>query len=276
MWILRFLPKKAMSRLVGWIVHLRLPLGVGSLLALGFARIYKIDLTEAEKAWHEYPSIGDLFIRKLKIGARPIAGAALVHPADSRITANGVISNGTLIQAKGHTYTLKDFTLDQRCLEKWEGGYFITYYLCPTDYHRVHSPVEGRVVSTKHLVGELWPVNDWSVQNVDSLFAVNERLNFEIETEFGSVLLVMVGATNVGMMTSSLDASIRSQVSSSQRSSFKEYAPALNIQKGQELGIFHMGSTVIMLYPPSAKNLIEARLGKGPIEGPVRMGEGLV
>lgn len=270
--ILKNLPKPLVSRLVGKFVSLRIPI-LGSLLARAFAWHFKINLNEAEKPWWEYPSIQDLFTRKLKLSCRSIAPGALVHPADSRMTANGKIERQQLLQAKGKSYTLRDFTLDQNCVSKWEGGYYITYYLCPTDYHRVHSPVDGEIVSVRHIVGDLWPVNDWSVATVNELFVVNERVNIEIRTAMGPVLLSMVGATNVGQISLNFDTSIRSNVQAHQKSQYKEYNPPLKIYKGDEVGTFHMGSTVVMLYPPQLAQHNElAKMNKGP---QVKMGEAL-
>jgi phosphatidylserine decarboxylase len=274
---LTLIPRKKLSRWVGWFVGLEIPL-LSSLLARAFAFYYNINLDEAEYKWWQYASIQKLFTRRLKVGVRPLGDGFILHPADSRITSHGLIEQDQLFQVKGKSYGLKDFTLDERSLEKWSGGYFITYYLCPTDYHRVHSPVDGVVASAKHIVGDLWPVNDWSIANIDKLFSVNERVNIEIQTEFGPVLASLVGATNVGKITLSFDSNLASNVSDQQMSVFKEYPATNRILKGQELGVFNMGSTVIMLYPPKVAAQILAKAQQKPegLSGPAKVRESLV
>lgn len=250
-WI-KFIPRKLMSRWVGALVSIEIPV-VTSVLALIFAKIYHINLDEAEKSWSEYPSIQKLFTRKLKYGVRPVGTAPVVHPADSEITSFGKIQKDILFQAKGLEYTLKNFTCDDQALDKYENGFFVTYYLCPTDYHRVHSPVDGKILSVRHIVGDLWPVNKWSVNNVDQLFCVNERVNIEIQTQWGIALVSLVGAANVGQISLAFDPEIRSNILETQSSVYKDYqgATAPEVFKGDELGQFNMGSTVIVLYPQS-------------------------
>src|SRR5690606_21741857 len=129
-----------------------------------------------------------------------------------------------------------------------EGGGYLTYYLCPTDYHRVHSPVSGQLLHALHVPGTLWPVNAMSVQQTEELFLVNERLVMELKTPQGPVFVVMVGATNVGQMSASFDPKI--VTNRRVLAGRKDYDPPISIKVGEELGIFHMGSTVVVLYPP--------------------------
>ncbi len=231
MWFLiQILPKKALSRTVGWFVSLSLPGFMARPLIQWFAGRYKINMNEAEKPIDQYKSIQDLFTRKLKPGIRPIGGE-VVHPVDGLLTASGIIKNGQLLQVKDWTYSLEKF-LDEKSVAEFEGGTFCTYYLCPTDYHRVHSPIKGQLKRIKHIDGALWPVNDLSVNRVRDLFCMNERVIFWLDTTHGPVAYVMVGATNVG--------SIQATVSEGQ-----------NLNPGDEMGIFQMGSTVVVVYPPA-------------------------
>lgn len=262
--ITRILPKRRLSRWVGHFVHWEGPSWWARISIRTFAWLYNINLAEAEKDYFEYKSIGDFFVRRLRAGVRPLAEALVVHPADSRITQAAPIDNGTLIQAKGLSYRLDQFTRDPQCKEKWSGGFFLTYYLCPTDYHRVHSPVDGVIKSVRHMPGELWPVNDWSTSNIPNLFAVNERILVEIESDLGTVGVVFVGATNVGHIVLSFDEKIRGNVDAPQVMQHKNYSPAIPIRKGQELGMFRMGSTVVMLYPPNFRQMFEGHLDLGP------------
>lgn len=229
-----------------------------------FARFYNINLDEAEKPYTSYTSIGDFFVRRLKPGIRPVGESWAVHPADSVITQSAPIDGGTLIQAKGITYKLEDFTQDPEAKKKWAGGYFLTYYLCPTDYHRVHSPVDGQITNVRYMPGELWPVNEWSTTNVKDLFTANERVLVEIETDLGPVGVVFVGATNVGHIVLSFDEKIKGNQKGAHIFNHKRYTPDIPIHKGTELGMFRMGSTVVMLYPPNFRQAFENHLNKGP------------
>ncbi|MCM2282926.1 MAG: archaetidylserine decarboxylase, partial [Bdellovibrionaceae bacterium] len=242
------LPKGELSRHVGRLVHTPLPGPLGRKSVELFARYYRIDMSEAEYPLEHYRTIGDLFTRRLKPGARPI-GSGLVHPADSVITEAGSVEKLQLIQAKGQTYSLPEFLRSQHWAQVFEGGTFFTYYLCPTDYHRVHSPVTGDVVWSCHVPGELWPVNEWSVGAIENLFSVNERVIAILQTEQGRVAVVMVAATNVGDIGVSFDESISTTSRADERAAReRSYDPPKPLEKGQEFGVFRMGSTVIVLY----------------------------
>lgn len=270
--ITRILPKRRLSRWVGKFMHYRGPKIWAHASVKAFAWFYKIDLNEAEKPYTEYPSIGDFFIRRLKSGVRPVANTCAVHPADSKITQAAAIDDGTLIQAKGITYKLSEFTQDPDCDKKWAGGFFLTYYLCPTDYHRVHSPVDGDIISVRYMPGELWPVNEWSTTNIKDLFSINERVLVEIETDLGSVGVVFVGATNVGHICLSFDEQIQGNQKGPHIFQHKFYSPTIPTHKGSELGMFRMGSTIVMLYPPSFRQKFEGHMNLGPsvrVNGPL-------
>ncbi|MGE3756693.1 MAG: archaetidylserine decarboxylase [Pseudobdellovibrionaceae bacterium] len=247
-YLLFLVPKNILSRFVGWLVHLELPEPLKTKVLLGFAGYYKINLDEAEKTHQEYKSIGALFTRKLKRGIRPVGSAECLHPADSKLTTFGSIDGNTLLQAKGHAYSLPEFIKDPNAATRFRGGYFATYYLCPTDYHRVHSPVAGEVTKATVVPGALWPVNNWSVNAIHNLFALNERVVVEIKTRYGDVIVVLVGATNVGKMSLAFDSEVGSNQGGSTRT--REYHPPIKLEKGDELGTFHMGSTVVVIYSP--------------------------
>lgn len=262
--ITRLLPKRRLSYWVGRLVHWQGPRIWNVVLIRGFAWMYNIDLKETEKHYSEYPSLGEFFVRRLKPGLRPLGISWAVHPADSVITQNAPMDEGTLVQAKGITYTLADFTQDPNWKDKWLGGYFMTYYLCPTDYHRVHSPVEGKITDVRYMPGHLWPVNEWSTTNVPDLFTVNERMLVEIETELGPVGVMFVGATNVGYIELSFDNSFKGNQKGPHIFRHKHYESGLPIHKGAELGMFRMGSTVVMLYPPAFRQKFEKQMNLGP------------
>ena len=253
LFLLYLVPKNILSYYVGKFVHIRLPAPLGPWSVRAFASYYKIRLQEAERPVEEYKSIGELFTRFLKPGLRPIGDSRMVHPADSRISQTAKIQDGFCIQAKNKNYSIHDFSQDPEAMKKWGDGRFATYYLCPTDYHRVHSPVSGKITQVTYIPGALWPVNEWSTSNIDKLFAVNERVCIEIETDLGPVLLVMVGATNVGKMTLAFDRELITN--QFHQSILRKNYQALSIKKGDEVGVFHMGSTVVMLYPKTYEEL---------------------
>ncbi|KHD87926.1 MAG: phosphatidylserine decarboxylase [Bdellovibrio sp. ArHS] len=262
--ITRILPKRRLSRWIGHLMHWEGPQWLMHLSIKAFARFYNINLEEAEMPYTSYKSIGDFFVRRLKPNLRPIASTWAVHPADSRITQAYPIDGGTLIQAKGLSYKLDEFTQDPECQKKWAGGFFLTYYLCPTDYHRVHSPVEGNITNVRYMPGQLWPVNEWSTTNIPNLFSVNERVLVEIETDLGPVGVVFVGATNVGHIVLSFDDKVRGNQKGPHIFTHKNYSPEIPVHKGSELGMFRMGSTVVMLYPPGFRQKFEGHLDLGP------------
>lgn len=251
--IMKNLPKKSLSRWVGKIMHYQLPAPLGVFTIWAFAKIYNINLNETEKNWKEYKSIGDFFVRKLKPNSRPINAFSVVHPADSKISQLGIISDGNMIQAKGLKYSVQEICQDLEAYKKYEQGMFVTYYLCPTDYHRVHAPVDMQIEKVIYAPGELWPVNQWSTHNVRNLFGINERVIIEAQTEFGPLCLILVGATNVGQMSLSFDSAIVTNteplVTSSVRRNYDSLVnPESKLTKGDHVGTFHMGSTVVMVY----------------------------
>lgn len=232
--LLKYLPRRKLSQFIGYVARIQWPPPFNQWLLQYFVKTYQINMAEAELDLAQYKTLNHLFTRKLKAGVRPIADSFCLAPADSRITQFGKIENGTLIQAKDFTYSLAEFLGSPDKATRFEGGTFIVYYLCPTDYHRVHSSVEGVIKDIQKLGLDLWPVHDECVSEVKNLFITNERVVVSISTQLGPVETVFVGATNVGSIEI-----------------FK--AQGSEIQKGEELGMFQFGSTVVMIYPKSIK-----------------------
>lgn len=241
------LPKKWMSHFVGKAAHLKMPQPLNQPLIQAFAKHYEINLEEIEKPLDDYATLGEFFSRKLKPEARPIQGD-LIHPADSQLIESGKIHDDLLIQAKGKSYKLEEFLPDNPWAEDFKEGSFFTYYLAPHNYHRVHSPVTGEVKWSVLVPGELWPVNSWSVKNVDGLYAINERVIAGIETEHGKMILVMVGATNVGSMSVTFDPNIKTNDPRKKETVFRKYDTGRPLEVGEEFGTFHLGSTVVAIY----------------------------
>lgn len=268
--ILYVLPKNLISYLFGILASITFPGFIVREVIRSFAKMYKINLYEADKEVHEYRSLDDFFTRKLKVGIRPM-GKGIVHPADSNLTQQGVIYEGTLIQAKGMIYFLRDFIQNDSICDRLTDGYFFLYYLCPTDYHRVHSPVDGYITDIHYIPGKLWPVNAWSTANIKNLFSINERVVVNIETSQGFCSLVMVGATNVGKMTLTFDKEVITNKFLDRNPIKKKYDNPIRIQKGDDLGAFHMGSTVVMVYE---KNFFPPN--PSFVSGKVHVGESLL
>jgi phosphatidylserine decarboxylase len=262
---IRLLPKKALSRTVGHLVQVKNPAWLALKARDWFIERYNINVAEAEHSLDKYPTIAELFIRRLKQGVRPI-GEGVIHPCDGRLTVSGHLSEGALVQSKGISYSLNELLKNPNAAHVFEGGSYFTYYLCPTDYHRVHSPVDGEVMNVLHVPGRLWPVNPWSVENISQLFAINERVVFNIKTAQGPVALVMVGATNVGDISVAFDESVRTNRPEVEALDEKVYIPHIPIKKGDELGTFHMGSSVVVVYPKGMQAPIA-------VPWPVKLGE---
>jgi phosphatidylserine decarboxylase len=259
---LRYVPKNRLSRTAGRLVHAKLPAPIARRLVRWFARTYQIDVGAAALPIEEYPSIGHFFIRDLREGLRPIEGD-FVSPVDGVLRNYGVIADGRLEQIKGKTYTVARFLGDPEYASRYEsGGAFFNLYLSPQDYHHVHAPVSGNIVRSVHIPGMLWPVNDWSLANVDELFSINERVVTYIECSYGLVAVVMIGATNVGKMSVVYDSFI-SNAAAIDRTVTRSYDPPRPIHAGDRLGTFHMGSSVVMLFEPGRVDVERVRLHAG-------------
>jgi len=246
---LTLLPKGLLSRLTGRLVALPLPRFLRETVIGGFARAFGADPSEAEGQLVDYRSIAEFFIRRLKSGARVVdsTAGALVSPADGRLLLAGSIESGRALQIKGKPYRVEELLSGAEQAGRLEGGTFATVYLSPKDYHRVHSPVAGRLTGYVWIPGALWPVNEAGVTYVDRLFCRNERVVMWIDSDdHGLVAVVMVGATKVGCMTLTHAPTVRTNTF--QRKIRRvQYDEPVTIERGGELGIFHMGSTVVLL-----------------------------
>lgn len=276
---MKLLPKNAASRAFGAFTRLHIPPFTRWARTL-FARYYKLNMAESEYPLSHYRNIGELFIRKLKPGARLIANAEIVSPVDGVLSQTGTFDDGMqeLIQAKGKTYTLKDLLRDEEMAARFEDGAFATIYLAPFNYHRIHSPVKGELVAASYCPGTLWPVNVGSVERVEGLFCINERLTSHIRLDDGSeILVVKVGATNVGRIGVSYSDDLLTNAGKLDRSKNRyDWSPSEKVcfEKGAELGRFEMGSTVILVVDKKIRDrhpgLFKSRLGKA-----VKVGDGL-
>lgn len=263
----RMLPKKPLSRAVGAATRLRGLQGAHTGAIRAFSKQYGVDVDEAELPLEAYPSFGAFFTRKLKEGARPIApGEGVpVSPADGAISYAGIASQGRMIQAKGRDYSLAALLADEDAAARFDGGPYVTIYLSPRDYHRFHSPLGGKILGYRYVPGQLWPVNRASVRGVPELFAVNERVIIDLETSLGRVAMIPVGATCVGRIRLSFDELVTND---GKPGVDVRYDQPISIAKGDELGMFEMGSTVILVFEPGAVSLDESLVP----DSAVRMG----
>jgi phosphatidylserine decarboxylase len=268
MQLMRLLPKSALSNLVGRLTRAPVPASVHQLAIRRFAEIYGVDLDEAESGVDEYSTFGQFFTRRLKAGARRIdeGTKSIVSPADSAVSQVGTIDGGCCVQAKGIHFSVARLLGDEAAAAAFENGVFITLYLSPRDYHRFHSPVAGKVVGYRYLPGEFWPVNAASVRLKEALFAVNERLVTHLSSEAGRVAYVAVGATCVARIHASYESIVTHR---GEAAHAHTYARPIEVERGGELGMFEMGSTVIMLFE-SGRVRLDERLKPGTT---VRVGE---
>jgi len=222
-----------------------------TLLIRSFLRLYDIDLSEAEvPEADDYPSFNAFFTRALKPDARPLASGdeTIVSPVDGRLTEFGTIDADRLLQAKGVSYTLAALLAEQpELLEPLHGGTFMTIYLAPHNYHRVHTPVAGQLDRGRYIPGRRFSVNQTTVNAIDQLFCRNERVALWLSGDTGYCVVVMVGALNVASLTTALDGEI---LPGPERLISPATPPIL--ARGAELGRFNLGSTVILLFPRGA------------------------
>src|SRR5262249_40177550 len=243
----RLMPRSAVSTVVGMLTRVPAPASLHQAAMRVFARRYNVALEDAEGTVADYPTFAQFFTRKLKPGLRPIdqTPGVVVSPVDGAVSEAGYVQGGACLQAKGITFPIGQLLGDEEKAGLFEGGAFATLYLSPRDYHRIHAPVGGTIEGYTYLPGEFWPVNPASVRNVDALFAVNERLVTWLRTELGTVAVVAVGATCVARIHASYDAIV---THTGQGTKTHQYERPIAIERGGELGMFEMGSTVILLF----------------------------
>nr|HEX4317110.1 archaetidylserine decarboxylase [Kofleriaceae bacterium] len=220
-----------------------------------FARAVGANLGEAELDLRAYETFGDLFVRKLRAGVRPIdpAPASIISPCDGVVAAEGHADGGAMIQAKGRDYSLAELVADAALASSLDGGAYTTIYLSPRDYHRVHAPVGGRVVKYHYVPGALWPVNPRVANRRDRLLSRNERVVIEVETARGArVAVVMVGASGVGNIDLVHGPESAIWRAAAEPRTLEVDAP---VARGDELAAFRLGSTVVLVFPRGAAEL---------------------
>lgn len=229
-----------------------------------FSRAVGIDLSEVELPLYEYPSLSSFFARKLQPGARPLGDGEddeILAPCDGRVGAMGEVREGTLLQAKGRHYSLEALVASRDLAERLEGGVQLTLYLSPADYHRVHCPLEANLVAYSYIPGVLLPVGPFFAGRVEDLFARNERLVLELETEVGPAALVLVGALGVGNLHLATPALETRRFRRQRLARHVTLERPMAIERGQELGAFQLGSTVVLVFPEKAMRFEPMEIG---------------
>jgi phosphatidylserine decarboxylase len=234
------------------------------------AKRFGVDWNEAASAnVADYPHFNAFFTRALKPGARTVNTdpAAIVMPADGRISQCGPIRHGRLFQAKGFDFSAEELLADGALARSFDGGVFATVYLSPRDYHRVHMPFAGRLLETRHVPGRLFSVGTSTVAQVPRVFARNERLVCVFETSFGPMAVVMVGALLVsGVETVWNGVEIPAYADRVITHDYRGTATPILLDRQAEMARFNYGSTVIVLLPPGVATLDATLVAEVPVQ----------
>lgn len=266
------MPQLYLTQLAGWFAQQKWG-AVTHFVIKAFAKKYNVDMSEAKKEnFSDYESFNQFFIRGLKDDARKINEnpTALCLPADGRVSQIGHIDDERLLQAKGHFFSLSDLLAsDEELVNTFKNGEFATIYLSPRDYHRVHMPCDATLRKMIYVPGDLFSVNPFLAEHVPNLFARNERVICVFDTAFGPMVQILVGATITASMSTVWAGVINPPRTGEVKVWTYQGDSAIKLTKGQEMGAFQLGSTVINLFPANSVTLAEHL----EVDVPVRMGE---
>ena len=265
------IPKQALTVLAGKLASAQ----AGSLttsVIRWFVGRYKVNMAEAANPdIASYPSFNEFFTRPLQAGARPLADADFLCPVDGAISQFGPIERDQIFQAKGHSYSTTALVGGDRDLAaRFENGSFATLYLSQRDYHRIHMPCDGRLTRMIYVPGTLFSVNPTTARGVPGLFARNERVVCVFDTANGPFVLTLVGATIVGSMATVWHGVVNPPRPGVVRE-WRYDEQNVVLRKGEEMGRFLLGSTVVMLFP---KNALAFNPEWAPTRA-IRMGEAM-
>lgn len=265
--ILRVLPRTRITRAMGRLADYAWPSPVGKAVVNLYCRAYGVELDECRKT-SGFSSFDEFFTRELRAGARqlPEDPRIIISPADGRVDSCGPVDGRSFV-VKGRPYRVDELVGDEADAKRYEGGAGCVVYLSPRDYHRVHAPVDGRIVEVRSMPGDYYPVNAIGVRHVHNLFVRNRRVAIVIDTPkdtgLGRVTVVMVAAMVVGRITvSGIDARDVPE-------GVHRYDPPLAVSRPDEIGIFHLGSTAVLFFEPGVVDRWVVS------EGPVRFGQPL-
>ncbi len=255
------------SRMFGKFTRMKKPRWLVKRVIKKYCGVFEINLEEVKKPLEEFETLSDFFIRELKEGTRPIdtAKEIIVSPTDSLVLENSKISDsGKVFQIKGMEYSLKSLVKGYLNTEKYKNGTYFQLYLSPKDYHRIHFPFDCTVKKVFYIPGKLLPVNIFSLENFKQVFAVNERVLLVVERDGTEVLIVLVGAFNVGRIVLSFT---DLTTNTGEKTTNIVHIDGYKAKKGEELGMFMMGSTVLLFFP---ENTVESLVESGQY---VKVGE---
>ncbi|MDL9998746.1 archaetidylserine decarboxylase [Variovorax sp. J22P240] len=264
-------PKQALTSFAGWVAGKERG-AVTTWIIKRFVAKYDVNMDEAlDSDIASYPSFNEFFTRALKPGARPLARADLVSPVDGAISQFGPVEGDQIFQAKNHRYSTTALVGgDATLAAQFEHGSFATLYLSPKDYHRIHMPCNGRLLRMIYVPGDLFSVNPTTARGVPGLFARNERVVCVFESAAGPFVLVLVGATIVGSMATVWHGVVNPPRGSEVRE-WRYDDQQIVLRKGDEMGRFLLGSTVVMLFPAPQLDFNPAWAPARPI----RLGEAM-
>jgi phosphatidylserine decarboxylase len=266
----RLLPKQLLTEALGALAGVRGGAATHWAIRRFIAR-YQVDMSEAaDPDPVAYASFNEFFTRPLAAGARPLARAQWLCPVDGAVSQCGPIEDQTLLQAKGHRYSLAALLADPSLASRFSGGAFATLYLSPRDYHRIHMPAAGRLLSMTHVPGSLYSVNPVTVEGIPDLFARNERLVCLFERAGEPFAMVLVGATIVGRIETVWHGLVNAPRVGAART-WRYNTQPVDLAQGAEMGRFLLGSTVILVVPASTTPMWPA----WPAGRPVRLGEAM-
>lgn len=252
------MPQKYLTQAAGWLAQQKWGVVTHFIIKL-FAKKYGINMEEAAKPnFSDYATFNEFFTRLLREDARKIDEnpTALCLPADGKISQCGLIDNETMLQAKGHSFSLRDLLAgDEELTSIFKNGTFATTYLSPRDYHRVHMPCDATLRKMIYVPGDLFSVNPFLNEHVPNLLARNERVICVFDTAFGSMVQILVGAT----ITASISTVWAGIINPPRPNQVKvwDYDGSIQLKKGQEMGAFQLGSTVINLFQQDRVTLAE-------------------
>ncbi|MBP6217355.1 MAG: phosphatidylserine decarboxylase [Oligoflexales bacterium] len=273
------IPKNLESFFFGVVTRIKLPIPIANLLNRWFASYFRLQMSEAEKPLEAYRTLEDLFTRRLKPGLRPLEGP-FISPCDAMFRSSEPLLDGSALQAKGIRYSVKTLLYGTEAPPQtnFHPSWACSLYLAPHNYHRVHAPFTGQILSVQYIPGKLWPVNDTFTGKIPNLFCENERVVFSLQHEGGGLAyLVMVGAFHVGRIQIAHAPNFASNLLRSHcyQKGYPRYLdlPKRNIQVGDEIGTFLLGSSVILVLD----RMIQERFSLKKIERPtpVKMGQNL-
>ena len=261
------LPRKRLSRGLGRVASTATGRRVVQRAVDVYVRAYDVDLSDAILPPGGFRTFDEFFTRALVPGARPVAGGdrTLVSPADGKVEAAGPVDSRASIRVKGREYSVDELLGEDG--SRFEGGRFAIVYLSPRDYHRVHAPARGVVHTVRHVGGTLLPVNSFGLEAYPNLFARNERVVVFTRGDEGEVVTILVGAIGVGRISVSFDPSVMTNVGRGPTTVRYPAESGPTVERGDELGMFHLGSTAIVITAPE----VGAELSVAPGQV-VRMG----